>query len=245
MEEKTRKQLEEHFPRNQIKQRDGGFGKKLDYLATATVVQRLNDVLKSDWSFEVVEHIRDEYEIAVLVKLTVGDIVKMQWGSASIKCKKNSTKIISLGDDYKSATSDALKKAATLLGCGLHLYQDSPQNTPKSPNRSKLPPNRGDNIPPTIQIPEGKIKPNVGKSDSKISDAKKECMLAAKMRGLLADDITRKAFTSTITDMYKLKKGERLSVKQWNEVSIKLGNDKFVTEIMDTAEELYDEKGGK
>jgi hypothetical protein len=35
---------------------------------------------------------------------------------------KETGEIISLADDLKAAATDALKKAATLLGVGLHLY---------------------------------------------------------------------------------------------------------------------------
>lgn len=39
--------------------------------------------------------------------------------------------MISLADDLKSAATDSLKKAATLLGVGLHLY--GPEEAPSAP----------------------------------------------------------------------------------------------------------------
>jgi len=50
------------------------------------------------------------------------EIVKEQWGGASIKRYSSTKAIISLGDDIKAATTDSLKKCASLLGIGLHLY---------------------------------------------------------------------------------------------------------------------------
>ena len=68
-------------------------------------------------------------EVAVLLKLTIfnkngPDRVKMQWGSKT--CLSNREGIpISVADDFKSATSDALKKSASLLGIALDLYEDN------------------------------------------------------------------------------------------------------------------------
>ena len=54
--------------------------------------------------------------------------MKSQFGSSRITRAKETGDIISLADDLKAAATDALKKAATLLGVGLHLYRnDRPQ----------------------------------------------------------------------------------------------------------------------
>ena len=42
--------------------------------------------------------------------------------------EKASGALVSLGDDLKAAATDALKKCATFLGVGLHLYGDRPLN---------------------------------------------------------------------------------------------------------------------
>jgi hypothetical protein len=56
--------------------------------------------------------------------LKAGGIVKSQFGSSRITRAKESGDIISPADDLKAAATDALKKAATLLGVGLHLYRN-------------------------------------------------------------------------------------------------------------------------
>jgi len=88
------------------------------------VIQRLNDALEGMWSFEIINHHINEKEGEVLVigKLTVGNIVKMQFGSSQITKAKQSGDIISIADDLKAAATDSLKKCATQMGVGLYLY---------------------------------------------------------------------------------------------------------------------------
>ena len=117
----NRELLEKPFEASQIKQRKGNFGQMLDYLETHVVIQRLNDVFDGGWSFEIVSHEQLDGEIFVLGKLTAENISKMQFGSKKITVSKQG-EVISIGDDLKAASSDALKKTATLLGVGLHLY---------------------------------------------------------------------------------------------------------------------------
>jgi hypothetical protein len=62
--------------------------------------------------------------VIVIGQLNAGGIVKSQFGSSRITRAKETGDIISLADDLKAAATDALKKAATLLGVGLHLYRN-------------------------------------------------------------------------------------------------------------------------
>lgn len=118
------KNLEAPFAPNQVKQREGSFGQTLDYLEGHAVIQRLNEVLGGQWSFEVSEYqIReDSSEVFVLGKFTAGTTTKTQFGSSKITRNRQSGEILSLADDLKAAATDALKKCATLLGVGLYLY---------------------------------------------------------------------------------------------------------------------------
>lgn len=110
----NRQLLEKHFTADQIKQRQGEYGDILDYLEGATVIQRLNEAFDAEWSFEIMEHLIQEKEILVLGKLTAQGITKTQFG--------NKLREVSAGDDLKAATTDCIKKCATLFGIGLHLY---------------------------------------------------------------------------------------------------------------------------
>ena len=116
--------LETPFLPDQIRQRQGSFGQMLDYVEAYAVIQRLNDALDSAWSFEIIEHhiIKEQNEVLVLGRLSTSSISKSQFGSSAITRAKQTGEIVSLADDLKAAATDSLKKCATLLGVGLHLY---------------------------------------------------------------------------------------------------------------------------
>ena len=120
----NRQLLEQPFSTEEIKQRDGSFGQTLAYVSGHTVIQRLNDAFESAWSFEIVSHEIQKDEVIVLGKLTAEGIIKSKFGSSRITRARETGEMISLADDLKSAATDALKKCATLLGVGLHLYAD-------------------------------------------------------------------------------------------------------------------------
>jgi recombination DNA repair RAD52 pathway protein len=126
----NREILERPFGPEQIKQREGNFGKMLDYIEGHAVIQRLNDAFDADWSFTIIRHdiLKETDEVIVIGQLNAGGIVKSQFGSSRITRARETGDIISLSDDLKAAATDALKKAATLFGVGLHLYRnDRPQ----------------------------------------------------------------------------------------------------------------------
>ena len=121
----NREQLERPFAPAQIRQRKGRNG-LLDYVEGHSVIQRLNEALEGAWSFEIVHHEIREEEVVVIGRLTAEGIVKMAFGGSQVTRERESGQIVSLGDDLKSASTDALKKCATFLGVGLHLYAEKP-----------------------------------------------------------------------------------------------------------------------
>lgn len=122
----NRELLEKPFAPEQIKQREGNFGKTLDYIEGHSVIQRLNDAFDALWSFEILEHkvLSETDEVIVLGKLSAGEVVKTQFGSSRITRARESGEMISLADDLKAGATDALKKAATLLGVALTIYSN-------------------------------------------------------------------------------------------------------------------------
>jgi len=116
--------LEKPFPPEQIKQREGTFGRVLDYIEGHHIIHRLNDAFDSLWSFEVLEHkiLDDLDEVIVLGKLAAEGVSKSQFGSSRITRARETGAIISIADDLKAAATDSLKKCATLLGVGLQIY---------------------------------------------------------------------------------------------------------------------------
>jgi hypothetical protein len=105
-------------------------GANLVYIPVSEVITRLNKVLGVDkWSFDIVSCQRDARDpdyIVAHVRITwhtsesVGWISRDGFGGQKIKRTKNGD-IVDLGDEFKGAVSDALKKAAQTLGVGLYL----------------------------------------------------------------------------------------------------------------------------
>jgi hypothetical protein len=143
----NREILERPFGPEQIKQREGNFGKMLDYIEGHAVIQRLNDAFEGDWSFSILQHdvLKDSDEVIVLGELKAGDTVKSQFGSSRITHNSQSGGMVSLADDFKAAATDALKKCATLLGVGLHLYGGNNGQTHRAGSYQGKPSNAGGN----------------------------------------------------------------------------------------------------
>jgi hypothetical protein len=89
-----------------------------------SVIQRLNEALEGAWSFEIVHHEIREEEVVVIGRLTAEGITKMAFGGSQVTRERESGALISISDDLKAASTDAMKKCATLLGVGLHLYAE-------------------------------------------------------------------------------------------------------------------------
>ena len=109
-------------------------GMSLVYLPVSEVINRLNKVLGPEsWYFTVISIERDQYdndEIIAHINLSIdfgdGKIVnKHGIGGQSVKRAKSTGKPIDLGNDFKGAVSDALKKAAQQLGVGLYLARSA------------------------------------------------------------------------------------------------------------------------
>jgi hypothetical protein len=134
----NRELLKTPFAPEQVRQRQGNFGQTLDYIEAHAVIQRLNDALDSAWSFEIIEHhiLKEINEVLVLGRLSMDGISKSQFGSSAITRSKQSGEIVSLADDLKAAATDSLKKCATMLGVGLHLYGAKQPKQPESNARA-------------------------------------------------------------------------------------------------------------
>jgi hypothetical protein len=122
MKKQIRDILETRFTPEMIKQREGIHGQMLDYIEGWAVIERLNQAFEADWTFEIEKHEILENEVLVLGKLSAGGVTKTQFGSSEITRDEQTSKPLSIGDDFKAAATDAVKKCASLLGVGLHLY---------------------------------------------------------------------------------------------------------------------------
>ena len=128
----SREILDRPFPPELIRHRPGRNGEDVTYLEAHVIVGRLNEAFGGEWSFTIEKHEMLEEEVVVLGRLTAGHISKSAFGSSSITRARAGGKAVSVGDDLKSAATDALKKSATLLGVGLTLRAsttDAPEPT--------------------------------------------------------------------------------------------------------------------
>lgn len=142
------------IPEYLIKQREGGGKKMLSYISGSTVTDMLNSAFGYMWSWKVTSEWIQESQPAVnkyvngqfskdsskwtlepqgpvahvkgLLTVymstengTIIEIHKEGYGSKSVLGKQNDQESI-----FKAAGTDALKKAASLLGIGLELYRD-------------------------------------------------------------------------------------------------------------------------
>lgn len=135
------------FPPEQVRHRPGQNGKTLTYIDVAAVIARLNEAVDV-WHFEVLKHEIFDEEVVVLGKLTADGIIKMAFGSSAIT-REAGGRAVSVGDDLKASSSDALKKAASLLGCALELYGGAAPASPPRPGPKPGPrPETGASPPP-------------------------------------------------------------------------------------------------
>ena len=123
--------LSEAFP-PEMERNISKSGTNLVYIPVSEVITRLNKVLGVErWSFTILRCERDaidpEFVVAhVRIDWRISDkdgytlVSRDGFGGQKIKRTKAGV-IVDLGDEFKGAISDALKKAAQTLGVGLYL----------------------------------------------------------------------------------------------------------------------------
>ena len=203
--------LEKPFEPSQIKQRQGNFGHILDYVEGHVVTSRLNDAFDGNWSFEVVKYriLKDTDEVLVLGKLAAEGVTKMAFGSKEIERSKDTKAIVSLGDDLKAASTDALKKAASLLGVGLYLYSDQRPNGKPEEGKSETS-NKGAPTGNEKNQPGPNNEPATGDGNGGRLTNKQLAMIfgVGKSKGLQTKDIKDKALATFKKNLNFLTKEE-------------------------------------
>ena len=174
----NREILEKKFTGKEIKTRKGSFGNMIDYVDIQLIIQRLNDAFDGKWNFEVIDHQIQQTEVIVLGKLSAEDVHKSQFGSNKITVSK-AGEVVSIGDDLKAATSDSLKKCASMFGVGLHIYGDSlpeqPADKGKKSNPNPAPPKQKTEPASTTNgIDKQEKEGNIPTAEQKIKELKKE-----------------------------------------------------------------------
>lgn len=124
-------------PTKQIYTRPGRGGKTFRYVKGNYVKKRLNYIFGSLWSFEILGELVQGNQVIIKGKLTIQDkhgepiIVKMQYGRAEIKYLKGTKDPVDLGNDFKAASTDCLKKCASEVGICSDIYADEEEGEVK------------------------------------------------------------------------------------------------------------------
>ena len=108
-------------------------GIEVTFISGEQVVSRLNEVLGvGGWSFRILRHdLNSEADEAwvlgeLVAELGERSVVRQQFGSQKIRRSRSTGVALDLGFDLKGASTDALKKCASLLGVGLYLSRKEP-----------------------------------------------------------------------------------------------------------------------
>ncbi len=123
--------INEQTPQQFIKTKPGRGGKKVKFIEGGYVTNKLNQIFGPiNWSFKIIDRGEStrktennaEGEVWVYGELTIHDhkrkieVTKGQSGQHPVH------KNVPIGDAYKSAGTDCLKKCASLFGIGLDVY---------------------------------------------------------------------------------------------------------------------------
>lgn len=116
-------------------------GGQWTYIKSSYVRKVLDSVFGFNWSFDIDTSLSEAFEVAKLTKSCVVkgtltgkvwfdgqwvEVKKTQFGRSDVKFKKDKPdEPLDFGNDMKAATSDALKKCASLMGIGADVYEAS------------------------------------------------------------------------------------------------------------------------
>ena len=113
-------------PAQYVRQRPAKGGGVWHYVSGAYVRKVLNLMFGWDWDFEVLSEMVQGNQVIVKGKLTCRvngkSIVKTQFGCKEIMMRKGTNEPLNLGNDFKSATTDALKKCSAEIGIAGDIY---------------------------------------------------------------------------------------------------------------------------
>lgn len=113
-------------PATYVHQRPAKGGGTWSYVTGGYIKKVLNLMFGWDWDFEVVSSEVLHGQIVILGKLTCRaggkTIMKMQYGCKDIAYRKGTKIPLDVGNDFKAASTDALKKCASEIGIAADIY---------------------------------------------------------------------------------------------------------------------------
>lgn len=144
LNENQLQQLLKKTPAQYVKKRPAKGGGQWEYVTGGYVKKCLNLMFGWDWDFEIIEQMALHGEAIVKGKLTCRTngrtIVKMQFGNKDIMYRKQNDEEIkrgaeriplSIGNDFKAASTDCLKKCAAEIGIASDIYNKEDFNEVK------------------------------------------------------------------------------------------------------------------
>lgn len=125
-------------PKVNIKSRPGPGGKTIKYVEVGYVISKLNEAFGPFWEWRIIDKQIGHKQVWVQGELTVKSsstfsITKAGFGGSAIKISTQTGQPINIASDLKAASSDALKKAASLFGIASDVFYKEMQvleNTP-------------------------------------------------------------------------------------------------------------------
>jgi hypothetical protein len=118
--------LMKRTPDKFVRTRPAKGGGSWTYVSGGYIRKVLNLMFGWDWDFEVLSEIERGNQVIVKGKLTCRvngrAIVKTQFGCKEIMYKRGTQDPLNLGNDYKAAATDALKKCAADIGIASDIY---------------------------------------------------------------------------------------------------------------------------
>jgi len=156
------------IPKEEIRSRQGRGGEWYNYTDGPYVIRTLNDIFGWDWDFEadneeLLYFDNLPFEVRCRGKLTVRvegrTLIKIQYGSMQVEFRKdkdgNIIAPVSLGDCFKGAATDALKKCAAMIEIALDLYDSDSEINTKTKPASSGPKRNNNSESATLKMNEG------------------------------------------------------------------------------------------
>ena len=130
-------ELTKPFPPEALEKREGGRGKFFTYLKTHAVINRLNRACRYQWDWRIIDQHMEADVLVCRGELTIPGLgTKAGVGVQEIRPGGGV-------DLMKGASSDAMKKAATMFGVGIELYGDDVEDPDYAPRPYRAPPQAG------------------------------------------------------------------------------------------------------
>lgn len=236
--DEVEKQLDEKIPRDVISERDGGGGRKLSYLETHYVIDRMNKVFGGlGWDFETVSNElvpgsdKPTYVAKVRIKALVRvseeqfiTVTKEGTGYGRDKSTLNPHEMAT-----KEAESDALKRAAMKFGMslGLALYSKEQENIDDGQLKMEAGVPRpttavstGTNTGGKAEVPSGAPAKTAVAAPTPREKTNK--LISSTSKVILDKKLKTQEELLTMVEAYDVKKKEDLTDQQANELLGKL-----------------------